>query len=198
SAMRESGAATHLVVVVSYSATVWPVGLVPSSPALVRTTIAAFTGPPLAPSVGVALTTLGDVTAALPLVVKWLVKAGTTLPALSCTPLTISVIGVLGGSTPCGVICTVWFPLLKLMASGAAVSPPPLSWIVARVTVSGSIGALKPTRTCAFTGTFVSPSAGLTTVTVGAVVTTLVPVVKQAATYPDTGCPALPRSPLLK
>src|SRR5438128_1677176 len=175
-----------------------PVSVVGSITALVRTTIAAFTGTALAPLPGVVLTTVGVTTAAVPLVVKWLVKAGTTLPALSCTPLTVSVIGVLGGSTPCGVICTVWFPLLKLIASGLAVSPPPLSWIVAPVTVSGSIGALNTRRTCALTGTFISPSAGLTAVTVGAVVTALVPVVKQAATYPDTGCPVLPRSPLLK
>src|SRR6185437_5594911 len=76
------------------------------------------------------------------------------------------------------------FPLLKLIEYGTTVWFPPVTWIVAPLTVVGSTGPLNRTSIFAFTGTFVSPLAGLTAVTAGAVPCGPAPVVKQYATAP--------------
>src|SRR5690242_8890763 len=69
----------------------------------------------------------------------------TVLPAMSLTPAIASVITVDPGSVLCGVICTTWLLLLKLIDPGVIGCPPPLTWIVVPFTVIGSIAPLNCT-----------------------------------------------------
>ena len=83
------------------------VAVVRSLTALVCTATATFTGTLLAPFGGFVVKITGVTVAGAPLVMKWVVEIGTVLPARSFTPLTVSVITVLLGNTPCGMISTV-------------------------------------------------------------------------------------------
>ncbi len=79
-----------------------------------------------------------------------------------------------------------------LIACGITGAPPLLSCSVVAVTLVGSIAPLKLTRTCAFTGTGLTWSAGLTATTVGAVVCVPVPVVKHTVSA-GAATPLVPR-----
>ena len=81
--------------------------VVRSMTALVCTAMATFTGTLPAPLAGLELTTTGEAVAGPGPVVKWVVEVGTVLPARSFTPVTVSVITVLLGITPCGMSSTV-------------------------------------------------------------------------------------------
>src|ERR1039458_3095900 len=166
----------YWVVVLSYTRNVLVLTVVGSMAALVCRLMAAFSGTFEAFAVGFVLPTSGVYVSGTAPVVKCVVEVGTAFPATSFTPDTVSVSCVEAGKGFCGVICTTWFPLPKLIVCEL---PPAVTWIVASFTVSGSTGPLNCTRMFAFTGTFDNWSAGLTTVTVGATVCGPAPVVKQ-------------------
>src|ERR1035438_2981470 len=167
----------YWVVVLSYTRNVLVLTVVGSMAALVCRLMAAFSGTFEAFTAGFALTTNGVYVSGIAAVVKCVVDVGTTFPATSFTPDTVSVNCVDAGSGFCGVICTAWFPLPKLIVCEL---PAAVTCIVESFTDSGSTGPLNCTRMFAFTGTFESWFAGLTTLTVGATVSGPAPVAKHA------------------
>ncbi|SRR5258706_15682703 len=106
SALSDTVPGTFCPVVLSRTAIVLGVSVVPSRTPLVCTTRAAFTGTLVAFGAGAVLTTPGANTIAVGPVVKWVVTGGTGLPSPSVTPAIVSVSTVFGGSTPCGVTVT--------------------------------------------------------------------------------------------
>src|SRR5271165_1715838 len=113
-----------------------------STGALTCKLIATFVGTFVAFEGGLVVITRGTARDGPAPVVKCFVCAGTLLAAISFTPATVSVICVDAGSTPCGVICTSWLLLLKVIEPGVIVWPPPVTWMVVPFTVVGSIAPL--------------------------------------------------------
>jgi hypothetical protein len=158
--------------VLSYIRYVFPFTVVGSRGSLICRLIAAFTGTLVAFTGGFTLIANGTVVDGAVPVVNCVVCAATALPATSFTPDIVSVICVDAGSAACGVMCTNWFPLPKVIVELfpatavapailtdvviACVLPAAVNWIVVSLTVVGSIVPLNSTLMFAFTGTFVT------------------------------------------
>src|SRR5258707_1644902 len=131
-----------------------------------------------APLSGLLAITSGDTVAGPGPVVKFVVFATTALPSASVTPLIAMVICVLAGNGICGAIVTMVPVESNDMLDGTSVCPPPVILMVEPVTEIGFTTLLKTTRIVAFTPTFSVPFCGATAITVGAVESLAVPVVK--------------------